>query len=263
MAENFYVMAIELKSEKEILILKEGGKRHAVILEALAKLCKQGVSTLFIEEESLRLIKQNGDKPAFLGYKPYGADRPFPASICISINDEIVHGIPNEAPRILKDGDIVSLDLGITHQGLITDAAITVAVGKIDDESQKLIDTTREALMAGIEAAKPGNTMGDIGAAISAVVAKTNFSLAEDLVGHGVGYKVHEDPYVPNVGKTGDGEKIVPGMVLALEPMVNAGSPKIKIMDDGYTIKTKDGSRSAHFEHSIAITEKGNIILTL
>lgn len=255
-------MKIALKSDKEIETMKEGGKRHAEILRELAKLCKPGTSTLILEEESLRMIKEGGDKPAFLGYKPMGANRPFPASICISINDEIVHGIPNEAPRILRDGDIVSLDLGVTHEGLITDAAITVPVGAIDDESQRLIDTTREALMAGVEAAKPGNTIGDIGAAISAVVAKTKFSLAEDLVGHSVGYKVHEDPYVPNVGKTGTGEKIVPGMVLALEPMVNAGGSKIKVMNDGYTIKTRDGSRSAHFEHSIAITEKGNIILT-
>lgn len=242
--------------------MKEGGQRHAEILRELATLCKPGVSTLVVEEESLRMIKENGGKPAFLGYKPMGADRPFPASICISINDEIVHGIPNETARILREGDIVGLDLGITREGLITDAAITVPVGTVDDESQRLIDVTRDALMAGIEAAKPGNTIGDIGAAINAVIGPTGFKLAEDLVGHGVGYKVHEDPYVPNVGIAGTGEKIVPGMVLALEPMVNAGTSKIKIMDDGYTIKTRDGSRSAHFEHTIAITEKGNIILT-
>ena len=253
---------IKLKSEKEIEILKEGGKRHAEILAELAKLCKPGVSTMILEEESLRLIKENGDKPAFLGYKPYGADRPFPASICVSVNDEIVHGIPNEAPRILNEGDIVSLDLGITHEGLITDAAITVGVGAIDDESQRLLRATKEALEAGIAAAIPGNHIGDIGAAISAVIKPTGFSLAEDLVGHGVGYKVHEDPYVPNEGVKGTGEKIMPGMVLALEPMANVGTSKIKVMKDGYTIKTKDGKRSAHFEHSIAITEKGNIILT-
>ena len=254
---------IKLKSEKEIEILREGGKRHAEILAELAKLCKPGVSTMILEEESLRLIKEKGDKPAFLGYKPYGADRPFPASICISINEEIVHGIPNEAPRILHEGDIVSLDLGITHEGLITDAAITVGVGVIDDESKRLIDVTRAALMAGIRAAQPGNTIGDIGAAISAVVEPSGFKLAEDLVGHGVGYKVHEDPYVPNEGVKGTGEIITPGMVLALEPMANVGTAKIKVMKDGYTIKTKDGSRSAHFEHSIAITETGNIILTI
>lgn len=253
---------IKLKTEKEILILKEGGRRHAEILSELAKLCRPGVSTLILEEESLRMIKEKGDKPAFLGYKPMGADRPFPASICISINDEIVHGIPNEAPRILREGDIVSLDLGVNHKGLITDAAMTVPVGIVDDESEKLITVTRESLYAGIKAAQPGNTIGDIGAAISAVVKKSGFHLAEDLVGHGVGYNVHEDPYVPNVGVAGTGEKIVSGMVLAIEPMVNVGTRKIKVMEDGYTIKTRDGSRSAHFEHSIVITEKGNIILT-
>src|SRR3989344_5325132 len=253
---------IKLKTAKEIEIMKEGGRRHAKILQEIAKLWKPGVSTLTLEEETARMIKEKGDKASFLGYKPMGADRPFPASICISVNDEIVHGIPNESPKILKDGDIVSLDLGVTHEGLITDSAITVPVGAIDDESRKLIEVTREALYAGIKASQPGNTIGDIGVAISAVVEKAGFSLAEDLVGHGVGYKVHEDPYVPNVGTVGTSEKIVPGMVLALEPMVNAGSGKIKVMSDGYTIKTKDGRRSAHFEHSIAILEKGNIILT-
>jgi methionyl aminopeptidase len=253
---------IKLKSEQEIEILREGGKRHAEILNELAKLCKPGVSTLVLEEESLRMIRENGDKPAFLGYKPQGARRAFPASICISINDEIVHGIPNEAARIIEEGDIVSLDLGVTHQGLITDAAITVPVGAIDDESRKLIEVTRTSLMRGIEAAQPGNTIGDIGAAISQSVAPSGFHLAEDLTGHGVGYTVHEEPFVPNFGTKGKGEKLVLGLVLALEPMVNVGSGKIRIMDDGYTIKTIDGSRSAHFEHTIAITEKGNIILT-
>ncbi len=256
-------MSIRLKTAEEIEILHEGGRRHSEILLTLSKLALPGTSTLILEEETLRMIKANGDKPAFLGYKPMGAKRVFPAALCVSINDEIVHGIPNEEPQILSDGDIVSLDLGIIHKGLITDAAITVPVGAIDDESNKLIKTTKLALEAGIRVALPGNTIGDIGAAISKVVEASSFSLAEDLVGHGVGYVVHEDPFVPNFGTKGKGEKIVPGMVLALEPMVNVGGSKIKIMKDGYTIKTRDGSRSAHFEHSVAITEKGNIILTL
>ena len=256
-------MTIRLKSEKEIQTLQEGGKHHAQILSELASMVKPGVSTLILEEEALRLIRALGDKPAFLGYKPYGANRPYPASLCVSINDEIVHGIPNEAERIIQEGDIVSLDLGITHQGLITDAAVTVACGAIDDEARKLIDTARLALEKGTEAAQPGNTVGDIGHAISEVVKGTGFSLAKDLAGHGVGYAVHEEPYVPNFGKPGKGEKLVPGMVIAIEPMVNAGKPNIKLTDDGYTIKTADGKRSAHFEHTVAITEKGNIILTL
>ncbi|MCR4279767.1 MAG: type I methionyl aminopeptidase [Candidatus Zambryskibacteria bacterium] len=256
-------MTILLKSEKEIQTLREGGKHHAQILSELSAMVKPGVSILILEEEALRLIKSMGDKPAFLGYQPHGAKRPYPAALCISINDEIVHGIPNEAERIINDGDIVSLDLGILHKGLITDAAVTVAAGVVDDESKKLMDTAKLALERGIEVAKPGNTVGDIGFAVSQVVKPTGFSLAKDLAGHGVGYSVHEEPFVPNFGQSGKGVKLVPGMVIAIEPMVNVGKEHIKLTDDGYTIKTKDGSRSAHFEHTVAITEKGNIILTL
>lgn len=255
-------MPINLKSKDEIETLHEGGKRHAEILRALSEMVAPGVSTLILEEEALRLIKAHGDKPAFLGYSPVGATRPYPAALCVSINDEIVHGIPNEAERILKQGDIVSLDLGLIHENLITDSAITVPVGAIDDESSKLLDVGRRALEAGIKAAQPGNHIGDIGAAVSKVVKDTGFSLAEDLAGHGVGYAVHEDPYIPNIGIRGEGEELVPGMVIAIEPMVNVGGSEIIDADDGYTIKTADGSRSAHFEHTVAITEKGNIILT-
>lgn len=256
-------MTIQLKSSAEIEVLKEGGKRHAQILRELAAMVEPGISTLALEEEALRLVRAGGDKPAHLGYTPFGAPRPFPAALCLSINNEIVHGIPNEKPRVLKQGDIVSIDLSIIHKGLFTDSAITVPVGAIDDEAKELLSVTQEALQAGIEAAEPGNHIGDIGAAISGVVAKTKFSLAENLVGHGLGYKLHEDPYVPNFGKPGKGEKLVPGMVIAIEPMVNVGKGAIKSLDDGYTIVTKDGSRSAHFEHTVAITEKGPIILTL
>ncbi len=255
-------MAIRLKTKEEIEILREGGKRLGRILSTLGTKVVPGVSNFFLEDEALRLIEEGGDKPAFLGYRPQGASRDFPASLCLSINDEIVHGIPNETKRIIKEGDIVSLDLGLIHCGLITDAAITVPAGKIDEEARMLIDTTKRALYAGIEAAKPGKNIGDIGVAISRVVDASGFSLAEDLVGHGVGHKVHEDPFVPNFGEPGQGEKLVPGLVIALEPMVNTGTAKIKVLSDGYTIKTRDGSRSAHFEHSIAITEEGNIILT-
>jgi len=255
-------MTIALKSKEEIEILREGGKRHAEILRALRDMVKPGISTLTLEEEARRLIRENGDKPAHLGYIPYGAPRPFPAALCISINDEIVHGIPNENPKILKQGDIVSIDLSLIHKGMFTDSAITVPVGAIDDESRKLLEVTQEALARGIAVAVPGGRIGDIGAAISAVVGPTGFSLAKDLVGHGVGYKIHEDPYVPNEGVSGDGERLVPGLVIAIEPMVNVGKPGIKTLADGYTISTRDGSRSAHFEHTVAITEKGNIILT-
>ncbi|KKT96310.1 MAG: Methionine aminopeptidase [Parcubacteria group bacterium GW2011_GWA2_45_15] len=254
---------IKLKNPEEVEILREGGKRLAEILSALVSKVAPGVSALELEEEARRLIKEGGDKPAFLGYRPQGAKRPFPAALCVSINDEIVHGIPNETEKIIKEGDIVSLDFGILHRGLVTDAAITVPAGSIDEESRKLIETTRTALERGIEAALPGRTIGDIGAAISKVVRPSGFVLADDLVGHGVGYRVHEDPLVPNFGIEGKGEKLVPGLVIALEPMVNVGQSDIRVSSDGYTVRTRDGSRSAHFEHSIAITEKGNIILTL
>jgi len=254
---------IKLKNLEEIEILREGGKRLAEILSALVSKVAPGVSALELEEEARRLIREGGDRPAFLGYRPQGAQRPFPAALCVSINDEIVHGIPNETEKIIKEGDIVSLDFGILHRGLVTDAAITVPAGSIDEQSKKLIETARTALERGIEAALPGRTIGDIGAAISKVVRPSGFVLADDLVGHGVGYRVHEDPLVPNFGIEGKGEKLVPGLVIALEPMVNVGQSDIRVSSDGYTVRTRDGSRSAHFEHSIAITEKGNIILTL
>jgi methionyl aminopeptidase len=253
---------IRLKTEKEIEILREGGKRLAEILAILASKVTPGVSSFTLEEETLRLMRESGDKPAFLGYQPQGARRPFPAALCVSINEEIVHGIPNEVEKIVQEGDLVTLDLGIIHQGLITDAAITVPVGVVDALSLKLVETTRTALLRGIETAQPGRTVGDIGAAISQVIREGGFTSPDDLVGHGVGYKVHEDPYVPNVGKAGQGEKLVPGLVIAIEPMANIGKSAIKVLSDGYTIVTRDGTRSAQFEHSIAITEKGNIILT-
>jgi len=256
------IKMINLKTKEEIAILREGGARHAEILRELGSQVKPGVSTMILEEEAVRLIKEKGDRPAFLGYTPEGAPRAYPAALCVSINQEIVHGIPNEASRILNDGDIVSLDLGLIHKGLITDAAITVAVGAIDDESRRLLEVTKKALEEGIKEAIPGNRVGDIGEVIYKLVKASGFTLAEDLAGHGVGYKVHEDPFVPNFGRRGEGEELVPGMVIAIEPMVNIGKPGIKIMKDGYTIRTKDGSRSAHFEHTVAITETGNIVLT-
>ena len=254
---------IILKTKDEIQTMHEGGRRHAEILRALAEMVEPGMSTLVLEEEAMRLVRAHGDVAAHLGYTPEGAIRPFPAVLCISINDEIVHGIPNEGKKIMKQGDIVSIDLSLNHKGLITDSAITVPVGAIDDESKKLLIVTKKALMAGIRVAKPGNHIGDIGEAISDVVEASGFSLADDLAGHGVGHKLHEEPFVPNFGVAGDGEELVPGMVIAIEPMVNVGGSEIKDTGDGYTIKTADGSRSAHFEHTVAITEKGNIILTL
>lgn len=251
-----------LKTEREIEIMREGGRRHASILRTLGEMVRPGLTTQALEDEAVRLVKEGGDEPAFLGYKPRGARRAYPAALCVSVNEEIVHGIPNEGDRVLQEGDIVSIDLGLMHKGLITDSAVTLGVGVVDSESEELMRATKRALEAGIAVAMPGKHVGDIGAAISAVARETKFSLANDLAGHGVGHSVHEEPFVPNTGEKGKGEELVPGMVLAIEPMLNIGKGDIKLLKDGYTIVTKDGSRSAHFEHTIAITEKGNIILT-
>lgn len=250
------------KRPEDIEILAEGGKRLGEVLRQVALMVAPGVSTDELNDKAEELIVAAGDEPAFLGYTPEGAARPYPAGLCVSVNDAIVHGIPNEETIILKEGDIVGLDLGVRHKGLITDSALTVAVGKTDVESEKLMRATKEALEAGIAAARSGNTVGDIGAAIEGVAEKRGFTIIAELGGHGVGYKVHEEPFVPNFGEKGEGEKLVPGMVLALEPILSTGSPYIKLDQDGYTYRTKDGSRSAHFEHTIVITESAPRVLT-
>ena len=242
--------------------MKEGGRRHAFILQKLAEKVAPGVSTQHLEDYARELIKEGGDKPAFLNYKPKGARRPYPASLNVSINDEIVHGIPNEGERILAEGDIVSLDLGLTHNGLITDSAITVSCGKISDEDRKMIGHCFEALQIGIKSARGGKRVGDISSAIEGFLRPLGYGIPEGLAGHGVGYKVHEEPFVPNEGQKGKGELLKPGMVLALEPMITLGTSRIMLAVDGYTYKTVDGSRSAHFEHTIAITDGEAIVLT-
>jgi methionyl aminopeptidase len=252
---------ITIKSQEEIQTLREGGRRLAAILTELAARAKPGISTAELDRIGYELAVKNGDKPAFLGYKPYGAKFPFPASVCISVNDEIVHGIPSEE-KILKNGDVVTLDMGLIHEGLITDSAVTVIVGKADPKDRELVDVTAKALRKGIEAIKPGATVGDIGYAIEQFVEPYGFSHAEGLAGHGVGYKVHEDPYVPNTGEKGEGEKLVPGMVIAIEPMLTRGTSKVIFDKDGYTVRTKDGKRSAHAEHTVAITKRGYLVLT-
>lgn len=253
---------INIKRKEDIEILKEGGRRHSFILSEVSKKITKGVSTLDLENFAKKLVLEGGDKGAFLGYKPKGARRAYPAVLCVSVNDEIVHSIPNENPKILKEGDIVSIDLGLTHKGLITDSAITVCVGNVKNEERKLVEHTKEALYLGIKEAKEGNTIGDIGFAIESFAKKFSYGLCEGLAGHGVGYSVHEDPYVPNQGKRGQGEILQNGMVLAIEPMFTLGSSKIVLSSDGYTYKTKDGSKAAHFEHTIVINGDNPIILT-
>lgn len=253
---------ITIKTKEEIEIMREGGKRLAYLLQEVGKACKPGISTAYLNELADKIAREQGDVSSYIGYKPHGANRAYPANICVSINDEIVHGIPNENPKILKEGDIVSLDMCLTHKGLITDSAITVGVGEIDEQSKKLLKVTEEALYAGIAVAVGHKHTGDIGYAVERVAKANKFSIVEDLCGHGVGYKVHEDPFIPNYGERGKGDKLKPGMTIAIEPMLNVGSKEIVLEKDGYTFRTKDGKRSAHFEHTIVITSGEPEILT-
>ncbi len=240
--------------------LKEAGKRLARILDEVAKGIRAGVTERILDRKARELIEKGGDTPAFLGYTPRGAKRPYPATLCVSVNDAVVHGIPSD--RALKDGDIISLDIGLVHKGVVVDMAKTYTVGAVPLEVRRLISATEDALREGISAARAGAHVGDMGAAIEASVERDGFSVVYELGGHGVGNKVHEGPFIPNYGVKGKGEKLVAGMVLALEPIVALGSPEIKLDSDGYTYKTRDGSLAAHFEDTILITEKGAEVIT-
>jgi methionyl aminopeptidase len=255
-------MAVTIKTKEEIDILREGGKRLAFILAEVGKAAKVGVSTIELDDLASKLTLEGGDKAAFLNYRPAGAKRPYPATICVSINDAIVHGIPNEEPVILKDGDIVSLDMGLNHKGLFTDSAITVGVGNVDEAGKRLMEATEMSLYAGIQAVKEGKHVRDISYAIERYVRPKHFGIVEELCGHGVGYKVHEDPFIPNYCLEEKGEKLKTGMVLAIEPMLNEGSKHIVLDEDEWTYRTADGKRSAHFEHTIVVTKDGCEILT-
>ena len=233
-----------------------GGRILGATVEMLRREVRPGMSTLELDDLAESFIRSHpGATPSFKGL--YG----FPGSVCVSINEEIVHGIPSRK-RVLRDGDIISIDVGVKFDGYHTDSATTVAVGAVPDESRRLLDVTQRALAAGIEAAKPGNHVGDIGAAIQAVVEQSKFSIVRDLVGHGIGVAFHEEPQVPNYGKPRRGTKLVPGLTIAIEPMVNVGGPGTRTMPDRWTVVTVDGSRSAHFEHTVAITETGPRVLT-
>lgn len=254
---------IRIKTEEDIEKIREGGRRLASVLRGAEKMVKPGLPLLEIDNYVRETILAFGDTPSFLNYSPSGARRPFPASSCISVNDEIIHGIPTEGGRVLEIGDIVTIDVGVCHEGLYTDSAITVPVGKVTKEASDLIKATRASLDAGIEAAVLGAHIGDIGHAVESVAKKGKYFITEGLCGHGVGYKIHEDPYVPNDGHKGDGPLLKVGMVLAIEPMLSIGTSKVKEAKDGYTYLTADGSLSAHFEHTIAITKNGPDILTI
>lgn len=253
---------ITIKSAEEIQLMAEGGKILHQILHAVAEEVKPGVTTADLDQLARKLVFSFGEKnpqadikPSFLGYQGY------PAVICISVNDEVVHGIPS-AKRTINEGDLVGLDFGIIYHGWHTDSAITVGVGEISKESKKLMMVTEEALHRGIKEVKVGRTVGDIGQAVQKHVEKNGFGVVRELVGHGIGRKLHEEPYVPNYGCVGEGEILKEGMVIAIEPMVTAGSPEVILDADGWTYRTKDRSWAAHFEHTVAITQNGPWILT-
>ncbi|MEO6536752.1 MAG: type I methionyl aminopeptidase [Candidatus Paceibacterota bacterium] len=250
-----------LKTPEERAAIIEGGRRLGAVLEELAKATVVGVSTLELDQLSEKLIRDGGDVPAFKGYTPEGVSYPYPATLCISVNDEVVHGIPKEDVR-LREGDIVSLDLGLIHEGLILDSALTVAVGKTDKQSYELMDATQQSLEAAIKAARPGRRIGDISYATERAFNGTGFSVVKILGGHGVGRHVHEEPFIPNAGHPGTGPEIVSGMVLALEPIANAGKASVQLMPDDYTFRTRDGSRSAHFEHTIIVEDDATLVVT-
>lgn len=253
---------IRLKTKEQIEIMREGGRRLATILDKLSTYVKPGVSVFELNEIGHKMIIEGGDTPSFLNFSPRGARRPYPSSICICVNEEIVHGVPTENPRTLQEGDIVTLDAGLTHKGLIVDHAITLPVGEISKEDRRLLSVTKEALQASIKFAESGGRIGDIGSVIESYADKAGLSIVRQLSGHGVGFEVHEDPFVPNYGRKGTGERIVPGLVIAIEPIFARGKGDMTVANDGFTCITVDGSNSAQFEHTVAVTENGPVILT-
>jgi methionyl aminopeptidase len=247
-------MPVNLKSKDEIAIMAEAGRILAQVILDLCSKVEPGIQTKELDKLAEELILKNGARPGFKGYMGY------PASICTSVNNQVVHGIPGKYR--LKEGDIISLDIGLVYKGYWADAGVTVPVGNIQPRARKLIDATRRALYAGIAKAVPGNRLGDISHAIQSYVESSGFSVVRDFCGHGVGREMHEDPQVPNYGMPGQGVLLQPGMTLAIEPMVNEGDWRVKVLDDNWTVVTADGKLSAYFEHTITITEDGPIILT-
>ena len=249
-------MAITIKSEREIELVAEAGKILERVHNELEKALRPGMSTKDVDTLGEEIIRSYGCIPSFLNYNGY------PASICVSVNDEVVHGIPSK-DRILQDGDIVSLDAGLIHEGYHSDAARTHAVGNISEEAKRLIEVTKQSFFEGIKLAVPGNHLFDISEAIQKYVESNGYSVVRDLVGHGIGTHLHEDPQIPNFKQRRKGMKLRPGMTLAIEPMVNEGSYDVVWLDDDWTVVTEDGSLAAHYENTIVITEDGCEILTL
>ena len=246
---------IVLKTTRELALMREACRISAGALKAAGEAVQPGVTTAEIDKIAYDYIVKQGAKPNFLNL--YG----FPATACISINDEVIHGIPDKK-RVIQEGDIVSIDLGAAIEGYNGDNAATFAAGKISPEAQRLCDVTRESLYEGISKALAGGRLGDIGYAIQSYCEKHGYGVVRSFTGHGIGKKLHEDPSVPNYGTPGRGVRLLPGMTIAIEPMINQGVPGVKTMSDGWTVKTADGKLSAHFEHTIAITSNGPVILT-
>jgi methionyl aminopeptidase len=255
------VSRLVLKSAAELQIMDEANAIIQGILDRLEAMIRPGMTTMEIDVFAERELRAAGATPAFKGYPHRGDGRDFPGTVCSSINEEVVHGIPS--PHVvLADGDTVSIDVGVLYKGYYGDGARTFAVGKIDDDTHRLLTTTREALECGIRQARPGNRVSDISHAVQRHVESAGFSVVREFVGHGIGEQLHEEPQVPNFGEPGKRERLVPGMVLAIEPMVNAGAPDVVLSaEDGWTARTRDGSRSAHFEVCVAITEEGPWVL--
>ena len=252
---------ITIKTKEEIEILKEGGKILAEVLKKISEFAKPGISTGFLNQKAREMILTRGALPSFEGYKSSFSDRPYPAAMCASLNNVVVHGLPSEKV-ILKEGDILKLDLGVKYKNFFTDAAITIGIGKMTDEKNKLINVTKRALELAVNKVNSGSHIGDIGYVIENYVKKEGLSVVKVLVGHGVGFAVHEEPSIPNYGKIGEGPVLKSGMVLAIEPMVTLESGEVKLSKDGFGYETVDGSFSAHFEHTIAVTDNGCLILT-
>lgn len=263
---------ITVKTREEIKILREGGRRLGRILAEVSSRAKPGVSALELDRLAESLIFSSGGAPSFKGYRIKETRSPFPASLCVSVNDEVVHAIPCE-DKVLKEGDVVGLDIGMRWPasanasagkpaGLFTDTAVTIGVGKISPEAKKLLRVTREALEIGIKAVRPGARVGDVSAAVQQHLEAHTFGVIRDLAGHGVGYKVHEEPLIPNYGEPGTGPELTEGMVIAIEPMATLGDWRLILAPDEWTFRTRDGSLAAHFEHSIVVTAEGAEVLT-
>lgn len=246
---------IEVKNDNEIQKMREAGKVTAAVLKQMTEMVKPGISTLDLDQAAEKTIRSFGATPLFLGY--YG----FPGSICASVNEEVVHGIPKK-DRILKSGDIISIDTGARLDGFCSDAAITLGVGKVSDEAQRLMDVTKKSLYKAIGQVKPGNRLGDVQHAVETFAISQGMGVVRDYCGHGIGRNMHEEPSIPNFGKPGTGPLLEKGMVLAIEPMLTAGTFRVRELDDGWTVVTRDGSYAAHFEHTVAVTANGSEIFT-